>query len=119
MVKLYGIANCNTVKKARMWLDQHHAEYYFHDFKKHGLESNLAQCWLQQVGWEKLINRSGLTWRGLSMEQKQAVTNNVSALPLMLEKSSVIKRPLLEQNNKLLHIGFDEASYQQIFNSKS
>lgn len=118
-MKLYGIANCNTVKKARDWLEQHCAEYQFHDFKKQGLEAELAQSWLQQIGWESLINRKGLTWRGLSAEQKQIVTDNTSALPLLLEKTSVIKRPLLEQDGKLLHIGFDDASYEKIFNFKS
>lgn len=118
-MKLYGIANCSTVKKARTWLEQHNTEYQFHDFKKHGLELELAQRWLQQTGWESLINRKGLTWRGLSTEQKEEIQNNNSALPLLLEKTSVIKRPLLEHNDKLLHIGFDEVSYEKIFNIKT
>ena len=115
-MKLYGIANCDTVKKARSWLEQHGAEYQFHDFKKHGLEAELAQAWLQQMGWEKLINRSGLTWRGLPDQQKQTIQDNSAALRLMLEKPSVIKRPLLEQDGKLLHAGFDEAIYRKFFN---
>lgn len=115
-MKLYGITNCNTVKKARTWLEQHGAEYQFHDFKKHGIAPELAQAWLKQAGWEKLINRSGLTWRGLADEQKQAVRDNASALQLILEKPSVIKRPLLERNSLLLHIGFDEATYKKILN---
>lgn len=115
-MKLYGISNCNTVKKARTWLEQHDVEIQFHDFKKHGLTPELAQRWLKQMGWEKLINRSGLTWRGLPDEQKQSIKDNAAALQLMLEKPSVIKRPLLEQDGKLLHLGFDAASYQKIFN---
>jgi Spx/MgsR family transcriptional regulator len=118
-MKLYGIANCNTVKKARTWLEQHCAEYQFHDFKKLGLEAELAQSWLQQIGWESLINRNSLTWRGLSAEQKQIIKDNTSALPLLLEKTSVIKRPLLEHDGKLLLIGFDDARYEKIFNFKS
>lgn len=114
-MKLYGIPNCNTVKKARDWLAQHDIAVEFHDFKKHGLSEELAQHWLAQAGWETLINRKGTTWRGLPDEQKQAITSNASALPLMLEKNSVIKRPLLEKNGKLLHIGFDEAAYTGIF----
>lgn len=117
-MELYGITNCDTVKKARAWLEQHGAEYQFHDFKKQSLEPERAQRWLQQIGWENLINRKGLTWRGLSAEQKQVIKDNTSALPLLLEKTSVIKRPLLEQDGKLLHIGFDEASYKKIFNFK-
>jgi Spx/MgsR family transcriptional regulator len=115
MIKLYGIPNCDTVKKARTWLEAHHIAVEFHDFKKHGLSAELAQQWLQQLPWEQLINRKGLTWRGLSEEQK-SIAGNSGAQPLMLEKTSVIKRPLLEQDGKLLHVGFDEASYKNIFN---
>lgn len=115
-MKLYGIPNCNTVKKARVWLEQHGVEVTFHDFKKQGLTAELAERWLQQAGREKLINRSGLTWRGLAQAQKDAIIGDTAARQLMLEKPSIIKRPLLEQDGKLLHIGFDEASYAQIFN---
>lgn len=114
-MKLYGIPNCNTVKKARDWLAQHDIAVEFHDFKKHGLSEALGQRWLDQAGWETLINRKGTTWHGLPDELKQTITSNASALPLMLEKTSVIKRPLLEKNGKLLHIGFDEAAYTEIF----
>jgi Spx/MgsR family transcriptional regulator len=116
MIKLYGIPNCDTVKKARSWLSTHNIAVEFHDFKKQGLSPELAQCWLQQASWEQLINRKGLTWRGLSEEKKISISNNDAAKKLMLEKSSVIKRPLLEQEGKLLHIGFDEASYSKLFN---
>ncbi|MBI3479712.1 MAG: arsenate reductase [Nitrosomonadales bacterium] len=115
-MKLYGIANCSTVKKARDWLAQHDIPVEFHDFKKHGLDAETAQTWLHQADWAKLVNRSGLTWRGLPDAQKQLVCDQASALAVMLEKTSVIKRPLLEQNGKLLHIGFDAAAYSAIFN---
>jgi arsenate reductase len=115
MMKLYGIPNCDTVKKARSWLASHDIAVEFHDFKKQGLSGELALQWLQQSSWEQLINRKGLTWRGLSEEQK-AITVNADAQQLMLEKTSVIKRPLLEQDGKLLHIGFDEAAYKNLFN---
>lgn len=115
-MKLYGISNCNTVKKARVWLAAHAIEFEFHDFKKHGPDPELVQRWLQQASWEQLINRKGLTWRGLAEAQKLAITNNAAAQQLMQEKSSVIKRPLLEQDGKLLHIGFDEAAYNKLFN---
>lgn len=118
MIKLYGIPNCNTVKKARDWLTQHDIAVEFHDFKKSGLNVDTAQNWLQQRDWSDIINRKGLTWRGLSDEQKQQVTNDSSALALMMEKTSVIKRPLLEQDGNLLHIGFDAAAYTKIFNLK-
>lgn len=115
-MKLYGIPNCSTVKKARDWLARHDIAVEFHDFKKHGISAELAQRWLQQAPWDTLINRKGTTWRGLPDEQKLALNGNAAAQPLMLDKPSVIKRPLLEQDGKLLHIGFDEAAYGKIFN---
>ena len=113
---LYGIPNCSTVKKARDWLAQHDIRVEFHDFKKHGLDIAIAQNWLQQTDWTKLVNRSGLTWRGLPEQRKQNIQDANAALALMLEKTSVIKRPVLEQNGKLLYVGFDEAEYSRIFN---
>jgi Spx/MgsR family transcriptional regulator len=116
---LYGIPSCSTVKNARDWLAQNDIRVEFHDFKKHGLDIAIAQNWLQQADWTKLVNRSGLTWRGLPEERKQRIQDANAALALMLEKTSAIKRPLLEQNGKLLHVGFDEAAYSKIFNLKS
>ncbi len=118
-MKLYGIPNCNTVKKSRDWLKQHDITVEFHDFKKQGLDADTVQNWLQQTDWSKLINRSGLTWRGLPEERKQQICDNDTAMTLMLEKPSVIKRPLLTRKSKLLHIGFDEAAYTNIFHSNS
>ena len=114
-MKLYGIPNCNTVKKARDWLTQHDIKVEFHDFKKHGLNKETAQNWLAQSEWERLVNRSGLTWRGLDEQRKQQVCDAEQALALMLEKTSVIKRPLLEHDGKLLYIGFDATAYSQLF----
>ncbi len=116
MIKLYGIPNCDTVKKARTWLASHDIAAEFHDFKKQGITLELAQRWLQQTTWEQLINRKGLTWRGLPEELKVSINNNSAAQQLMLDKTSVIKRPLLEQNGKLLHIGFDDTTYSKLFN---
>jgi Spx/MgsR family transcriptional regulator len=118
-MKLYGISNCSTVKKARDWLAQHDIAVEFHDFKKLGLDAATAQSWLRQADWTRLINRSGLTWRGLPDQDKQRIQDASGALELMLEKSSVIKRPVLEQNGKLLHVGFDAAAYSKIFNLNS
>lgn len=114
-MKLYGIPNCNTVKKARAWLDQHGVQYEFHDFKKQGLDSTTATAWLVQQPWEKLINRAGMTWRNLSDTEKSSIVDSTSAHPLMLAKTSVIKRPVLEQDGKILHLGFDETSYTALF----
>lgn len=115
-MKLYGISNCNTVKKSRDWLTQHDIAVEFHDFKKLGLDAATAQAWLRQTDWTRLINRSGLTWRGLPEQRKQGIQDAADALELMLEKTSVIKRPVLEHNGKLLHVGFDATAYSKIFN---
>ena len=115
-IKLYGIANCSTVKKARDWLASHDIAVEFHDFKKLSLDKDTAQNWLKQRDWSELVNRKGTTWRKLTDEQKQQLTDASSALTLMLEKTSVIKRPLLEQHGKLLAVGFDEAAYTEIYN---
>lgn len=115
-MKLYGISNCNTVKKSRDWLAQHDIAVEFHDFKKLGLDTATAQAWLRQTDWTRLINRSGLTWRGLPEQRKQGIQDAADALELMLEKTSVIKRPVLEHNGKLLHVGFDATDYSKIFN---
>jgi len=113
-MKLYGIPNCNTVKKARAWLAAHGIEVDFHDFKKNGVSAPLLQRWLEQAGRDKLINRHGTTWRQLPDATKAGIDSDEAALALMLEKPSVIKRPLLELDGKL-YLGFDEALYQSLF----
>jgi len=114
-MKLYGIPNCNTVKKARDWLDANHITYEFHDFKKQGIDEATINNWLTQHPWEKLINRAGLTWRGLDETTKSGITDNVSATALMQAKTSVIKRPILEQDQRILILGFAENEYAKIF----
>ncbi|HYG33119.1 MAG TPA: ArsC family reductase [Methylophilaceae bacterium] len=113
-MKLYGIPNCNTVKKARTWLAEHQADVEFHDFRKDGVDEALLNSWLTQMPWEKLVNRSGMTWRNLDDSAKTAVQDNDSALKLMLKKPSVIKRPVLVENGKILALGFDEAAYHKL-----
>jgi arsenate reductase len=114
-LKVYGIPNCNTVKKARDWLETHHITYEFHDFKKHGVSQQLLENWLAQTSYEKLINRAGLTWRGLDDGTKASIVDNASAIKLMLVKTSAIKRPILEKDGKILALGFSEADYKAIF----
>ena len=115
---LYGIPNCNTVKKARDWLGSNDIAYVFHDFKKQGLSQQLLERWLGQVPHEKLINRAGLTWRGLDDATKASIIDNASASALMQAKSSVIKRPIVEKGGKILTLGFDEATYMKLLTSK-
>ena len=113
-MKLYGITNCDTVKKARDWLTSHALEYEFHDYKKQAVDSVQMQQWVAHVGWEKLVNRQGQTWRKLSDLEKAEVKDNASATRLMLAKPSVIKRPILEHLGKI-HLGFSVELYQSIF----
>ena len=116
-MKLYGISNCNTVKNARTWLTENGIDIPFHDFKKQGISEELLKSWMKQIGWEKLVNRQGTTWRQLPDEAKAAVRDETSAIRLMLEKSSTIKRPVLEMDGKII-LGFDEAAYQSLFGIK-
>jgi arsenate reductase len=113
-ITLYGISNCDTVKKARLWLDQHAIAYTFHDFKKAGIDRGLIDAWLLELAWEVLVNRKGTTWRSLSDERKSAVIDAPGAAQLMLESPSVIKRPVLF-DGKNTHVGFSDTLYQQIF----
>jgi len=111
---LYGIPNCDTVKKARAWLERRAIAYTFHDFKKAGIERAMIAAWLQDLDWETLVNRKGTTWRGLDDGRKAAIVDAGSAMQLMLEAPSVIKRPVLVRGGSA-HVGFSEALYQQIF----
>ena len=113
-MQLFGIPNCNTVKKARDWLESNGVAYEFHDFKKNGVNPVLLQSWLDQMPWEKLVNRAGMTWRNLSDAEKSAVQDAPSALNLMLEKSSVIKRPVLVKDEKIISLGFAETTYKEL-----
>ena len=113
-MKLYGIPNCNTVKKARTWLEQHGKTIEFHDFKKAGVTEAMLQGWIKKVGWEKLVNRQGTTWRKLDEDTKAGVTDAKAAISLMIEKPSVIKRPVIEVGDTLC-LGFDENEYTRLF----
>ena len=113
-IDLYGIANCDTVKKARAWLDQHSVAYRFHDFKKAGVTPALLAAWVDAATWEALVNRRGTTWRALPEARREAVVDADSAVALMAESPSVIKRPVLTARG-LLHVGFSADMYAEIF----
>lgn len=113
-MKLYGIANCTTVKKARTWLENHGVEYEFHDFKKHGVTETMLAGWLRQVGWQKLLKKTGPTWGQLPDAVKASIKDDASAMALMLEKPNVIKRPVLERKGKVLATGFNERDYENL-----
>ncbi len=94
-ITVYGIPNCDSVKKARVWLTNQGVDHVFHDFKKQGVPPEALDLWLQQVGWEVLVNRKGTTWRKLDAALQASVVDNASARALMLENASVIKRPVV------------------------
>ena len=114
-MKLYAIPNCNTVKKARAWLEQNSVAYEFHDFKKQGIDEATLKRWLTQQPWEKLVNRTGMTWRNLSDTEKNAVNDSASAISLMIAKPSIIKRPVVVKDDQIVALGFVESEYQQVF----
>ncbi|HET8573477.1 MAG TPA: ArsC family reductase [Edaphocola sp.] len=113
MLTVFGIKNCNTMKKAFDWLDGHQVTYEFHDYKKSGISREKLTAWVQQKGRDALINRQGTTWRKLSTEEQQNITDDASAITLMQEKTSLIKRPLIEENGRLVMMGFNEQAYAQ------
>ena len=113
-MKLYGIPNCDTVKKARIWLAGHNIAYDFHDFKKHGVTEALLADWLQQIGWQKLLKKTGPTWGKLPEEVKYSVSDNASALSLMLQHPNIIKRPVLVEKGKVLATGFNLSDYENL-----
>ena len=113
-IRLYGIPNCDTVKKARTWLADRQHDYLFHDFKKAGLDRPTIEGWLQRVDWQVLVNRKGTTWRALDEARKASIVDADSAITLMLENPSVIKRPVLVTATHTI-VGFSDDTYQQIF----
>jgi arsenate reductase len=112
---VYGIKNCNTVKSALDWLKKKKIEFEFHDSKTKGITEAKLKAWCKQVGWESLVNKRGTTWRKLDEATQKKITSEKAAIALMLEKTSVIKRPLIEEDGKVLALGFDEAVYKKQF----
>jgi arsenate reductase (glutaredoxin) len=110
---VYGIKNCNTVKSALDWLRKNGLEFEFHDYKAKGVSEMKLKDWTKQVGWESLVNKRGTTWRQLDASIQSKVADENSAIQLMMEKTSVIKRPLVEHNGKIITLGFDEAEFSK------
>lgn len=113
MTTLYGIKNCDTVRKARKWLEAHNIEYTFHDVRSDGLDKKDLSAWVKSVGWEALLNRRGTTWRQLPDKDKETI-NEASAIQLMLAQPTLIKRPVLV-HQKIAHVGFKPAEYEALF----
>ncbi|RWR00831.1 hypothetical protein ED28_16895 [[Pantoea] beijingensis] len=116
---LYGIKNCDTIKKARKFLEGQNIAYRFHDYRVDGLNAALLQTFIDQLGYEPLLNTRGTTWRKLSDEQRNAVNSAGAARDLMLEHPAIIKRPLLCAAEGSMLLGFSESTYQQFIQEKS
>ncbi|WP_199611371.1 ArsC family reductase [Flocculibacter collagenilyticus] len=110
---LYGIKNCDTIKKAKKWLEQNNIDYTFHDYRTDGLTENLLTTFEAELGWESLLNKRGTTFRQLDDSQKESLERD-PALALMLAQPAMIKRPVLVTNSQY-HLGFKTAQYQVIF----
>ena len=111
---MYGIPNCDTIRKARAFLAERSVEYHFHDYKKLGVPADELALWVERVGWERLLNRQGNTWRKLDPDVQAAVHDAASACALMLAQPSVVRRPVLAHGDALL-VGFDKAAWVRCF----
>ena len=115
-VTIYGIKNCDTMKKARAWLDDRGVAYGFHDYKTAGIERGVLEGWAREAGWETLLNRAGTTFRALPEKEKVALTEK-KAIALMAAQPSMIKRPVLDAGGRLL-VGFKPEQYQKAFGAR-
>ncbi|MFV8847859.1 ArsC family reductase [Serratia fonticola] len=110
---MFGIKNCDTIKKARRWLEEQGVAYQFHDYRVDGLDEQLLRDFVERLGWEPLLNTRGTTWRKLDEAQRNACNNAEAAIALMLEQPAMIKRPLLDDGKGHALLGFSSESYQQ------
>lgn len=120
-ITVYGIKSCSTMKKAFTKLEALGIDYQFHDYKKQGIDKQSVQRWVDELGIEKVLNKRGTTWRKLTEEQKAAADADVdTAIELLVENTSMIKRPIVEgdtQSNKILLCGFNEVEFEQVFSA--
>ncbi len=114
MTTLYGIKNCDTIRKARKWLTAHEIDYRFHDVRSDGIDCERIEKWVDAAGWETVLNRRGTTWRQLIDDEKSAVSRD-NVVALLMQHPAMIKRPVLETDTTI-EVGFSEARYRQIFN---
>ena len=112
MTTLYGIPNCDTVKKARKWLNDNGIDYEFHDYKKLGVPEKELKAWVKKLGWEVLLNKRGTTWRKLDEKVKSSVDEK-TAIQIMLNNPSIIKRPVLIKTNNII-VGFKADEYEKL-----
>lgn len=117
MTTVYGISNCDTVKKARKWLDEAGVTYRFHDFRTDGLSREQVSQWLDELGWAVLVNQRSTSWRELDAQVREQISDGATAVAAILDQPTLIKRPLLDTGNAR-HVGFSAASYAQIFGQR-
>ncbi len=110
---MYGIPNCDTIKKARKWLETEGVDYQFHDYRKQGIDAQMVKEFCAELGWDNVLNKRGTTYRQLSQEQKDNLSE-ATAITLLVEQPAMIKRPIIKHNGQL-HIGFKADNYATIF----
>lgn len=113
-MKIYGIKNCNSVKKAVDHLNSRGIPFDFHDYKKEGISKDKLAYWSKEVGWESLLNRKGTTWRKLDEAHKEGIKSEKEAIDLMASQTSIIKRPVIEKDGQIILVGYDEEDYAKI-----
>jgi Spx/MgsR family transcriptional regulator len=118
MYIIYGIPNCDTVKKTVNWLNVHKIKFHFHNYKTDGITKSKLKTWCNQKGWNVLLNKKSSTWRGLDEATQKSIVDEKTAIALMLESTSLIKRPVIEVNETVLTVGFDASVYEAIFLKK-
>jgi len=111
LMTVYGIPNCNTVKKSLDWLKAHKIDFEFHDFKKKGITPDKLNEWCKVFGWETVLNRKGLTWKKLSKDEQAGIDNQEKAISYLINNTSAIKRPVIEKEGHPILISFDENRY--------
>lgn len=115
MYQVYGIKNCNTIKNALNWLKTNQISYEFHDYKQKGITEEKLQDWCKQKGWEVLINKKGSTWKAYDINHQRKIVNEKTAIAYLLDNTSAIKRPIIENEGKIIALGFDETGYTLLF----
>jgi Spx/MgsR family transcriptional regulator len=116
MISVYGIPNCDIVKKTKDWFDEHHITYHFHNYKTEGIAESILERWCSQKDWQLILNKRSTTWKELTPKEQDTITNKKADIKLMTTANSIIKRPIIEQDENLIAIGFDENTYKKIFN---
>lgn len=112
---IYGIPNCDTIKKTRTWLEKHNVSYQFHDYRSEGIGKEKLSDWTTQRKWEELLNKRSTTWKELGADEQAKIKTTNAAIKLMLKNPTIIKRPVIEADGKIAAIGYDESVLQSLF----